>query len=57
MEELEAVENYLLRASGLPKGEKANLWQKAYVVKFNGFCLSIAYITRRRHPYIESLSD
>ena len=34
MEELEAVENYLLRglypASGLSKGEKANLWRKAY---------------------------
>ena len=34
MEELEAVENYLLRglypASGLSKGEKANLQRKAY---------------------------
>ena len=34
MEELEAVENYLLRglypASGLSKGEKTNLWWKAY---------------------------
>ena len=26
-----------------------------FVVKLYGFCLSIAYIARRRHPYIESL--
>ena len=25
------------------------------MVKLYGFCLSIAYIARRRHPYIESL--
>ena len=25
------------------------------VVKLYGFCLSIAYIARQRHPYIESL--
>ena len=26
-----------------------------FVVKLYGFCLSIAYIARRRYPYIESL--
>ena len=26
-----------------------------FVVKLHGFCLSIAYIARWRHPYIESL--
>ena len=28
-----------------------------FVVKLHGFCLSIAYIARRRHPYIQSLPD
>ena len=26
-----------------------------FVAKLYGFCLSIAYIVRRRHPYIESI--
>ena len=50
MEELEAVENYLLcglyPANGLSKGEKANLWQKAYKalywLKLEDFFLSMA---------------
>ena len=48
MEELEAVENYLLcglyPASGLPKGEKANQWRKAYKalwLKLEDFFLSM----------------
>ena len=27
-----------------------------FVLKLYGFCLSIAYIARRRHPYIQSLA-
>ena len=32
---------------------KTRCLNKLFVEKLYGFCLSIAYIARRRHPYIE----
>ena len=44
---------------GNEPGDEAKAWVpfSVFVVKLQayGFCLSIAYIARRRHPYIESL--
>ena len=44
----------------ITKALKEEAWALKYafsvfVVKLYGFCLSIPYIARRRHPYIESL--
>ena len=60
LQELDAVQAYatLVSVAYFSIGDKLHrLGTRPFVVKLYGFCLSIAYIARQRHPYIESLPN
>ena len=49
------IAHEIVKNTDLPFVSKFEHILADFVVKLYGFCLTIVYIARRRHPYIESL--